>query len=73
MYSIKNYGNRVRPQFSIDEVYDSGKDSGKFINQVAYWFKTREKAEARLKEIIAEDAAKVVTKISQQTNQDYSI
>jgi len=53
MYKITNYGrNRTNGKYSIDR--HSSKD-GDYIYQVAAFFKTEAKAEARLAEIIDED------------------
>lgn len=47
-------GSRRAGRWTIDEV----NDVGEFIAHAAYYFRTRQQAEARLQEIVAEDNAK---------------
>lgn len=52
-YQLKNYGTRTQPRWSIDEHLN-----GEYMSQVAFWFESRADAEARLAEIVKEDAKK---------------
>ena len=53
LYKVNGQRGGGKVRFSVDEV----DQAGKFICQAAFFFKTRQDAEKRMAEMIAEDAA----------------
>lgn len=53
LYKVNGQRGGGKVRFSVDEV----NEAGKYICQAAFFFKTRQDAEKRMAEIIAEDAA----------------
>lgn len=53
LYKVNGQRGGGKVRFSVDEV----DQAGKFICQAAFFFKTRQEAEKRMAEMIAEDAA----------------
>ena len=53
LYKVNGRRDGGKLRFSVDEV----DQAGKFICQAAFFFKTRQDAEKRMAEMIAEDAA----------------
>lgn len=50
-YAVRNYGTRVKPFWSVD-----AEIAKQFVYQIAFWFRTRALAEARMAGIEIEDA-----------------
>ena len=52
LYKVNGYRSGGKVRFSVDAV----DQSGKFINQEAFFFKSRAEAETRMAQMISEDA-----------------